>query len=427
MNAAPRLLLFLCAVSCLCAAARAGDWPQYRGPDHDGISSEHILTAWPAAGPRRVWKVPLTDGFSTITIGGGRAFTLVARDVDGARQEVCLALDAETGAELWATPLGVARYDSGGDQGIPGNGPRSTPSYDDHRVYTYSSRMVLQCFDAASGKPLWSHDVVKEFDGRNIPSESGASPLVDGGMVFVPGGGPRQSLLAFDEHDGHVVWKALDEHLTHSTPVAATICGVRQNIFFTESGLVSVAPANGDLLWRYPFRPAIAIAMSPVVSGDLVYCSSAYGVGSSVCRITKNGYRFSAARLWFQPAKVINNMFMTPVCADGYLYGLFGQAEFHTGPMKCVELSTGRVMWSQDGFGAGGCLLVDHHVLVLSDSGDLVLIKTNPAAYTEVARTHVLDGKCWNCPSISNGRIYARSTTEGVCLDVAPKTAAGAP
>jgi outer membrane protein assembly factor BamB len=429
MNTAPRLLLSGCIAACLCAAARAEDWPQYRGPAHNGISSEHIFTAWPAAGPRRVWKVPLTDGFSTITTGGGRAYTLVGRQVDGAQQEVCVALDANTGRELWFAPLGIANYDSGGERGLPGNdggdGPRSTPAYDDNRVYTYSSQMALSCFDAATGRRVWSHDIVREFSGRNISWQCGASPLVDGNLVFVAGGGSLESLLAFDKSDGHVVWKELDERLTHSTPVAATISGVRQIIFFTQSGLVSVAPATGELLWRYPFRRAGAIAMSPVVFGNIVYCSVAYGVGSSACVVTLTGDHFTATRLWFQPAGVINNQWMTPVCANGYLYGLFGQHEFGSGPMKCVELSTGRVMWSQEGFGPGGCILADGHILVLSDSGDLVLVKTNPSAYTEVARTHALDGKCWNCPSISNGRIYARSTKEGVCLDVSPNPTPG--
>jgi outer membrane protein assembly factor BamB len=422
MNANTRIIIAGCVAACLLARARAEDWTQYRGPDHNGSSPEQILTVWPADGPRQLWKVPLTDGFSTITTGDGKVFTLVAREVDGAQQEVCLALDAGTGRELWSAPLGVAKYDSGAERGLPGNeggdGPRSTPAYDDHRVYTYSSRMVLTCFDAATGRTLWSHDVVREFAGRNISWQCGASPLVDGGLVFVAGGGPRESLMAFDGKDGHVVWKELDEHLTHSTPVAATIYGVRQVIFYTQSGLVSVAPADGALLWRFAVRRANAIAMSPVVSANLVYCSAAYGVGASVCRITKQGDKFNAISAWSQSGSAMGNQWMTPVCADGYIYGLFGQHEFGTGPLKCVELATGRVMWSQEGFGPGGCILVAGHVLVLSDSGDLVLVKPNPAGYSEVARRHVLEGKCWNCPSVSNGRIYARSTKEGVCLDV---------
>lgn len=419
------LVVALCSISSLNLLAT--DWAQYRGPNHDGASPEKILKVWPANGPRQIWKVPMTDGFSAITVGGGKAFTLELRDIEGAKQEVCVGIDAGTGKELWAVPLGIAKYDGGGDSGTPdnsgGDGPRSTPSYDDGKVYTCSSRLVLKCLNAADGKELWASDLIKDHAGRNIRWQCGASPLIEGDLVFVAGGGPGESLLAFDKKDGHVVWKGQDELMTQSTPVATTILGTRQVIFFTQSGLVSVAPATGSVLWRYPFKFRVATAMSPVVSGDIVYCSAGYGVGSGACKITKSGDTFTATQLWFQPANVIANHWSTPVCADGYIYGLFGHAQYGKAPLKCVDLATGEVKWSKEGFGPGGCTLVDGHVLVLSDAGDLVLVKTNPAAYTEVARSHVLSGKCWNCVAISNGRIYARSTKEGVCLDVSPKMA----
>jgi outer membrane protein assembly factor BamB len=405
--------------------APAADWTQFRGPDHDGSSPEKISTKWPEAGLRQIWKVPLHDGFSALTVGGGKAFTLVKREVDGADQEVCVALDANNGRQLWEVPLGIAKYDGGGGSGAPdnkgGDGPRSTPAYDDGKVYTYSSRMVLQCLDAGTGKQIWACNVIREHAGRNITWENAASPLIDGNLVFIAGGGPGQSLLAFDKHNGHVAWQVQSEMMTHSTPVAATILGQRQVIFFTQSGLVSVLPKTGAVLWRYPFRYATSTAISPVVSGDIVYCSAAYGVGSSACRISKTASGFTATRLWFQPFNVLNSHWSTPVAANGYLYGLFGQKKFATAPLECVEMATGRILWSQDGFGPGGCTLVNGDVLVLSDAGDLVLVKATPAAYTEVARSHVLAGKCWNYASISNGRIYARSTKEGVSLDASGK------
>jgi outer membrane protein assembly factor BamB len=421
-----KTLVFVSVVASLCSArTQAADWTQFRGPNHDGTSPETILTAWPASGLRQIWKTPLQDGFSALTIGGGKAFTLVTREVDGADQEVCVALDANTGQERWTQPLGIARYEQGGDKGAAGNdggdGPRSTPSYDDGKVYTYSSRMVLKCFDASSGAPIWACDVLKQHSGRNIRWESAASPLIDGDLIFVACGGPGQALLAFDKHSGRVVWQGQDDGLTHSTPVAATILGQRQIIFYTQSGLVSVVPATGVVLWRYPYRYAGSAAISPVVSGDIVYCSAAYGVGSSAVRISKTGEGFAATQLWHQPASVIASHWSTPVCAGGYLYGIFGQAKFGQAPLKCVEIATGQVLWSQGGFGPGGCTLVDGHILVLSDAGDLVLVKATPTAYKEVSRSHVLAGKCWNYASISNGRIYARSTREGVSLDASPR------
>jgi outer membrane protein assembly factor BamB len=417
--------LAVAVASLLPCRAQAADWTQFRGPDHDGSSSEKILMKWPDAGLRQIWKVPLRDGFSAFTVGGGKVFTLVAREVDGAEQEVCVALDANSGRELWSVPLGIAKYEGGGNSGTPdnkgGDGPRSTPAYDHGKVYTYSSRMVLQCLDADTGKQIWACNLIKEHAGRNIAWENAASPLIESDLIFVAGGGVGQSLLAFDSRNGHVVWQGQNEMMTHSTPIAATILGQRQIIFYTQSGLVSVAPKTGAVLWRYPFRYSTSTAISPVVSGDIVYCSAAYGIGSGACRISKSANGFAATRLWFQPASVMNSHWSTPVCADGYLYGLFGQKKYGAAPLACVEMATGRVVWSQEGFGPGGCTLVNGHVLVLSDAGDLVLVKATPAAYTEVARSHVLAGKCWNYASISNGRIYARSTKEGVSLDVTPR------
>lgn len=405
--------------------AFAADWTQFRGPNHDGNCTEHIATTWPGSGLRALWKVPLKDGFSAITVGDGKAFTQVLRNVDGAEQEVCVALDANSGKELWAKPLGVAKYDDGGNKGTRdnngGDGPRSTPSYDSGKVYTYSSRMVLDCFDAASGKVIWAVNMIKAHGGRNIHWENASSPLVEGDLVLVAGGGPGEALIAFDKKDGHVVWKGQDDGMTQSTPIATTILGTRQAIFFTQSGLVSVAPKTGEVLWRFPFKYKTSTAISPVVSGDMVYCSAAYGVGSGACKLSKSGGKFTAAEAWFQPANVFASHWSTPVCADGYLYGIFGQSKFGAAPLKCVEMATGKVMWSQDGFGPGGCILVDGHVLVLSDAGDLVLVKASHDAYSETARCHVLSGKCWNCVGISNGRLYARSTKEGVCVDVSPQ------
>jgi outer membrane protein assembly factor BamB len=316
-----------CALPC---SLRAVDWSQFRGPNHDGTSTETILTTWPATGLHAVWKQPMKDGFSGVTVGGGKAFTLVTREVDGANQEVCVALDANTGNELWAVPLCIAKYDGGGDKGAPGNdggdGPRSTPSYDNGKVYTYSSRMLLECLDASSGKQVWASDIIKEHAGRNIHWESAASPLIEGDLVYIAGGGPGDALLAFDKNDGHVVWKGQDDMMTQSSPVAATILGDRQVIFFTQTGLVSVVPGTGAVLWRFPYKFATSTAISPVICGDIVYCSAGYGVGSSACKITKTDAGYSATEMWHDSAKILASHWSTPVYYDGHLYGISDRA-----------------------------------------------------------------------------------------------------
>jgi len=385
------------------------------------------MTTWTGGGPKVVWRSPLTDGFSSVATGGGKFYTLVQRLVDGAEQEVCVALDANTGAESWAAPLGIAKYDGGGNSGAGdnqgGDGPRSTPAYADGHVYAFSGRLVLKCMSADSGKTLWAHDLVREYHGKVISWQNASSPVLDGGLLFVAGGGPGEALLAFDMQDGHLVWKGQDDKMTHSTPTVATILGVRQVIFFTQRGLVALEPRTGSVLWRYPFKYSTSTAMTPVVSGDIVYCSAGYGVGSGACRVTRAGAGFAATQLWFQPASTLNNHWSTPVAHDGYIYGIFGFKQYGRAPLKCIEAATGRVVWSKDGFGPGGCVLVDGHLLVLSDTGEVILAKASPDGYHEMARAHAVAGKCWNAPGVSNGRIYARSTREGVCLDVSPQMA----
>ena len=319
------------------ALIRAADWPQYGGPRNDGISPEKISVKWPVEGPRQVWKVPLTGGFSVITVSQGRAYSLVLRSVEGADQEVCVAMDADTGKELWAAPLGTIKYDGGGSAGTRdnngGDGPRSTPSVDGDNVYVTSSKLILTCFDASTGKVKWSKNLIKEHAGKNIDWQNAASPLIDGDLVFLAGGGPGQALLGLDKRTGQVVWKGQDDQMTHSTPVVATILGVRQIIFLTKPGLVAVAPKTGEVLWRAPFLHKTSTAISPVVGGDVVYCSAGYGVGAGAVKIAKSGDKLVATELWRKPNELMNH-WSTPVCKDGYIYGMFDHAAFGKGPLK---------------------------------------------------------------------------------------------
>lgn len=399
------------------SAAYAAEWPQYRGPNQDGISTEKASVGWKADGPATVWRVPMSRGFSSYAVSGGKVFTQVISTNSGSPLEVCVALDAATGKQLWSTDIGVGKGYSGGGEG---DGPRSTPTVSDGMVCLLSPALVVYGLDAATGSKVWSRDLMKEHAGRNIGWNSAASVVVDGDLAFVAGGGPGESLLALNRKTGAVVWKAHDEMMTHSTPVAATILGARQIIFFVQSGLLAVAPADGKVLWRFPFRYNVSTAISPVVSGDIVYCSAGYDVGGAACRIAKEGDGFAAKQLWAIPGNaLVANHWSTPVCKDGYLYGMFSFKQLKTGPLKCVELATGAIKWTQSGFGQGNVILVGDKVLALADSGQLVLVEATPDAYKEDQRTQAVAGKCWSTPAFSNGRLYVRSVSEGACLEVA--------
>ena len=214
--------------------------------------------------------------------------------------------------------------------------------------------------------------------------------------------------------------------MTQATPTAATIEGVRQVVFFTKKGLVSVEPKTGAVLWRFPFKFSTSTAISPVVGHNMVYCSNGYGVGSAVAKITKDGDGFHATQLWKVDAKTLNSHWSTPVYKDGYLYGLFGFKEYAKCPLKCVEMATGKTVWSEEGFRTGRSHYDPRRRCSLcpwETRCQLVLADASPMGYAGHARFEAVKGKCWNRAVVSNGRIYARSTKEGVCLDVSGRTA----
>lgn len=408
------LLASVVSVSVASATCQAEDWSQYRGPLGDGKSSEQIASVGSQIGDLTVaWKAKTPLGFSSFAVGGDRAFTVVA--VDGT--ETVLALNASTGEELWRAAMGSSDYGhDGGNNGADGNrggdGPRSTPAISDGNVYVYDSHMVLHCLDAATGKPVWQHDIINGFAGRSIKWLNASSPVVDGDAVYIGGGGAGQSFLAFNKRDGQLIWKSGDETITHATPTLATIGGKKQLVFFVQSGLVGVEASTGEELWRTEFSFSVSTAASPVVSDNQVYCSAGYGVGAGLFEVQSNS---KVDEVWFKANELMNH-WSTPIVHDGHLYGIFEFKKYGRAPLQCVELATGEIKWKEYGFGPGNCILVGDKLVVLSDTGEVAIVAATPQGYQELGRSDVLDGKCWSTPAYSNGRIYVRSTEEAACI-----------
>ncbi|HMO64005.1 MAG TPA: PQQ-binding-like beta-propeller repeat protein [Verrucomicrobiota bacterium] len=416
MNHAPLLAACLTLST---AVSGLADWPAYRGPRGDGISTETGLARdWKGGAVTELWRLPASVGFSSFSVGGGKAFTLLQRTVEGAPKEVVVAFDAGTGRELWAAPLTVAKYDNGYDAGAD-DGPRVTPAYRAGRVYCTSALLRVACLEAATGRVVWEHDLMRAFGGRNITWQNAASPLVDEARVYVAGGGRGQSLLAFHKDTGAVVWKTGDERMTHATPVSATIHGVPQVIFFTQSGLVAVAPETGRELWRHRFRFNVSTAASPVVWQDIVYCSAGYGVGAAAVRISRSGDALKATELWRRTGNAHANHWSTPVAHEGHVYGMFSFKEYADGPLKCLDLATGEFKWERKGFGQGNVILVDGRLVALTDTGELVQLEATPAGYREITRRRVLRAKCWSTPAFSDGVVYVRDSKEGAAVRLA--------
>jgi len=410
----PTVLLTALAI----AFSSGSDWPQYNGAASDRISLESLGTkSFPKDGPKARWRAQTGPGFSSLAVVGGRAYTLVLRD----EAEVLVALDAASGKELWSAELSEPDYDGGAGAGEDGNdggdGPRATPSVADGRVFVLDANLLLCAFDAASGKELWRQDIADDYEGQELKWNNAASALVEGAHVFVVGGGEEQSMLAFEAATGKLAWKRGSEKMTHATPIAATLHGQRQVIFFVQAGLVAVEPASGKELWRTEFPYRTSSAASPVVAGDIVFCSAGYGVGAAAWRIDAKDGALVPELLWRTPNKNINH-WSTPVAHDGHLYGMFSFKEYGKGPLCCLDLATGEQKWAQEGFGPGNVILVGGTLVALSDKGELVLVDPRPDAYQELARADVLAGKCWSMPSFSDGAVYLRSTVESVRIDL---------
>ena len=392
----------------------AADWPQYRGPNHDGISSEIIRTNWTSQPPQQLWKVPLGAGLSSLTIQNGRVFTMERHGNTITGREFCVALNASTGAKLWEADIDLADYP---DEGVGSDdGPRSTPTVDDDRVYALGSYLNLVCLNVTNGVVIWSRNLVTDYTSGVISWQSAGSPLVVGDLVYVAAATASNRLFAFNKHTGALVWRKHNDTMTQASPVFATIANVPQVIFFTQSGLVSVKPDTGDQLWRYPFPFSTSTAASAVVANNLVYCSAAYGVGGGAVRITNNAGTQTATEVW-RTSGSRQNHWATPIYHDGDFYGVYGHGSLS---LQCVDAISGLVKWQQAGVGYGSVLKAGKYLTVLEDDGWLVLVQLSTNSYQEIDRFRALTGKCWNNAAVSDGVFYVRSTLEAAAYLVAP-------
>jgi len=413
-----------CAVPLL-----AADWPQYRGLNHDGSSSEPIRTDWAQNPPTVVWKRSIQPAWSSITVSGGKAFTQVNRAASGQQREFCVALNADTGVELWATNLDRASYPDAGT-GIT-DGPRSTPTVEGDRVYVFTSYLKLFCLNADTGAVVWSRDFIAEFPGTDVIDwQNAASPLLVGDLIFLNSNVAAQRLTAVRKTDGVTVWSGQTDTMTHATPAYVTIAGTPQVMFLTLRGLVGVVPESGAVLWRHNFSPSsTSTAATPIAANDYVYASCAYAQGARVARVTRTGDTFTAVEPTYSRSPVYQNHWSTPVHHEGHLYSVVeGNPVDFRKSLACFSLAGRTNTWFTSTVGSGNpgfasVIKVGGKILVLTEDGELVLLEPNPAAYTEIARFQALSGTSWNHPAFSNGRIYARSNTQIVALDVAAAAA----
>jgi outer membrane protein assembly factor BamB len=407
-------MFVLIASSCLLAgAAAAADWPQFRGPNQNGISPEPgALKSWPADGPKVLWKVPLGDGYSQVVVSNGRLFTLAGQG----NQDYAVALDAATGRQLWRVPIDKKFFNDQGD------GSRSTPTVDGDTVYVLSAQGKLAALRTSNGEAIWKHDLRQAFGAQPPTWGISTSPVVEGNLLLVNVGGTGgKSIVAFDKKTGKTVWASQNDPAGYSTPVAITVRGVRQVIVFTGQAVVALSPTDGKLLWRIPWKTdwdvnaAIPLFFPP----DKLFVSSGYDTGSALFQIKVAGGKVTPEQVW--RSREMKNQFSSSLLHDGILYG------FDNATLKAMDAATGQERWRERGFGHGSLILAGGHLIILSDRGKLALVQATPQEYRELGSAQMLSGKCWTAPTVAMGKLFLRNQEQLVAVDwTSPKAAPAA-
>lgn len=386
----------------------AADWPQFLGPTRNGVySGPAIADAWPASGPRQVWKKDVGPGFSGPVVADGK---VILFHRVGA-QEVIEALQPATGATIWQFGYPTTyRDDFGFDEG-----PRAVPVVASGVVYTFGAEGQLHAVDVATGKKLWSDDTAARFGVAKNFFGAGGSPLVEDGRVIANVGGKDAGIVAFEARTGRLLWKATTDGASYSSGVGATIGSERVAIFFTRNGIVVLDPATGTVKVQQAWRSRSASsvnAASPLVVGDLLFISAEYGPGAGVFRMG-NG---TLTRVWASD-EALSTHYATAVQRDGVLYGYHGRQEF--GPsLRAVDLLTGKVRWTADQFRAGSITLAGDRLVIVRESGELVMAPATPDAFKPSARAQIMRGTVRAFPALSDGLLFVRNDRELACLDL---------
>jgi outer membrane protein assembly factor BamB len=385
-----------------------GDWPGFRGPDRDGRrTGVRIATDWKAHPPRLLWRHRVGPGWSSFAVVGGRLFTQEQRGAD----EAVVCYDAETGAVLWAHE-DHARF----HEEQSGPGPRATPTFHEGRLYTLGAAGRLNCLDAATGRALWSRDVAADA-GAKVPQWGFASsPLVAQGVVSVFADGPAgKGVLGYHATTGELVWSADSGQGSYSSPHRARLGGVEQLLIGTGEGLTAFHPAGGEALWRFvcPRVPGPTCVLQPTPLGGSDVLLSSGGSGTRRVRVSREGGGWVAREVW--TTRAIKPFFNDLVVHQGHLYG------FDVNFFTCVSLEDGQGKWRARGYGSGQVLLLADQglLLVLTEKGAVALVEATSAGHRELGRFQAIEGKTWNHPVVSHGKLFVRNSEEAACYRLA--------
>ena len=400
-------IALLAGLVILGSGAAGQDWPQFRGPNRDGIvPGRETLAAFPPDGPELVWEMAVGAGFSAPVVAHGQLVIFHRRG----DEEVVEALQATDGASVWRFSYETKYRDDFGFD----DGPRATPVIADGRVFTFGAQGVLHCLDFETGRKLWAVDTHRELGVRKGFFGAASTPLVlDGRVLANVGGQQGAGIVAFDAATGETMWTATDHAASYSSPIAAPLDGKTMAVFFTREGLAAVDPSTGEVVYERRWRSrsnSSVNAATPIAMGDIVFLSASYGTGAIAMRLCNR----KVEELWSGEG-VIDNHYASCVRDGGTLFGFHGRQE-HGQSLRAADLPTGELLWSHSPIRAGSVTRIGDRLLLLLESGEVWLVAASREKFEILARAQILGGETRAFPAVTNGLLFARDTDSLVCL-----------
>ena len=414
----------VCAAATTLFAANPGDWPQWRGPNNDGISLDQgLLSEWPEGGPKIDWQIKtIGDGYSSLAVVDGRIFT--QGNVEGEGRILCL--NEADGSVIWSVhPPGETRLYKHGK----GDGGRGTPTVHGGLVYAEGGGGDLTCLKAETGEIVWSKHLKDDFGGSVPGWGFSESPLIDGDKVIVTPGGSDGAVVALNRLTGEVVWRSegVKDKAHYCTAVIIESHGVRQVVTFTGGSggrrdpgaaprVVGLDAETGDLLWSYEKSAnRTANVSTPLFHNNAVFSASAYGTGGGLARLTKTDEGFTAEPAYFESK--IQNHHGGMVLVDGFIYGTGSNT------LICMNFETGEIVWQDRSAGKGAVTYADGHIYLYGEKNQVALVEANPKEYVEKGKFDVPRGDfpTWAHPVVANGRLFLRDMGNLTAYDIKKK------
>jgi outer membrane protein assembly factor BamB len=405
------LLIALLSLVRASALAQSAEWAQWGGPHRDFKSDVTGLAAsWPAGGPRRLWSRELGDGYSAIAVEGNTLYTMYRLG----ERDVVVALDAATGKTIWEY-----RYDAPFTRQYEleqGPGPRAMPLVAGDQVYAAGATGKLHCLNKRTGKVIWAHDLVQEFNGTVRVRGYSCNPLAYKNTVIVMVGGAGHALVAFNQKDGTVAWKKQDFDNSYSSPLIIKVDGQDQLVALMYGEIIGLDPNNGDLLWSHPHPTESGVNVSMPVWGEdnLLFCSSGYDGGSRVLKLTRTGNKTAVEQVW--ASRLMRIHFGNAIRVGNYVYASSG--DFGPAPFTAIDVRTGQVVWRNRGLARASALLADGRFILLDEDGNLALATPTAEGLKINCKVELLTSQAWTVPTLAGTTLYARDRKTILALDL---------